>query len=60
MFDDQVTNLSDVPQEMELLYHTNFGTPLLGAGARVRGAGQTGGADESGIRRGRLGGLEPL
>ncbi len=32
-FDDQVTNLSDVPQEMELLYHTNFGTPLLGAGA---------------------------
>ena len=32
-FDDQVTNLSDVPQEMQLLYHTNFGTPLLGAGA---------------------------
>ena len=32
-FDDQVTNLADVPQEMELLYHTNFGTPLLGAGA---------------------------
>ena len=33
LFDDQVTNLSDVPQEMQLLYHTNFGTPLLGAGA---------------------------
>ncbi len=33
VFDDQVTNLSDVPQEMQLLYHTNFGTPLLGAGA---------------------------
>ena len=28
-----ITNLSDVPQEMELLYHTNFGTPMLGAGA---------------------------
>jgi hypothetical protein len=33
VFDDSVTNLSDVPQEMQLLYHTNFGTPLLGAGA---------------------------
>ena len=32
-FDDQVTNMSDAPQEMQLLYHTNFGTPLLGAGA---------------------------
>ncbi|HEX4027397.1 MAG TPA: DUF4432 family protein [Rhizomicrobium sp.] len=32
-FDDQVTNMSDAPQEMELLYHTNFGTPILGAGA---------------------------
>ena len=32
-FDDQVTNMSDTPQEMELLYHTNFGTPILGAGA---------------------------
>jgi len=34
VFDDQITNLSDVPQEMQLLYHTNFGTPLLGAGAQ--------------------------
>ena len=33
IFDDQITNLSDVPQEMQLLYHTNFGTPVLGAGA---------------------------
>jgi len=33
VFDDQVTNMSDAPQDMELLYHTNFGTPLLGAGA---------------------------
>ena len=32
-FDDTVANMSDAPQEMELLYHTNFGTPLLGAGA---------------------------
>ena len=33
-FDDAITNLSDAPQEMQLLYHTNFGTPLLGAGAQ--------------------------
>jgi Domain of unknown function (DUF4432) len=32
-FDDVITNLSDAAQEMQLLYHTNFGTPLLGAGA---------------------------
>ena len=32
--DDVVTNLSDQPQEMELLYHSNFGPPLLGAGAQ--------------------------
>ena len=25
--------MSDAAQEMELLYHTNFGTPMLGAGA---------------------------
>ena len=33
VFDDTVTNLSDAPQDIQLLYHTNFGTPLLGAGA---------------------------
>ena len=33
VLDDCVTNLWDAPQEMQLLYHTNFGTPLLGAGA---------------------------
>jgi hypothetical protein len=33
VFDDTIANLSDAPQEMQLLYHTNFGTPLLGAGA---------------------------
>jgi Domain of unknown function (DUF4432) len=32
-FDDVIANTSDAPQEMEALYHTNFGTPLLGAGA---------------------------
>ena len=32
-FDDTVTNLADAPQEMESLYHVNFGPPLLGAGA---------------------------
>lgn len=32
-FDDTITNTADVPQEMEALYHTNFGPPLLGAGA---------------------------
>jgi hypothetical protein len=32
--DDSVTNLSDAPQEMESLYHANFGPPLLGPGAQ--------------------------
>lgn len=32
-FDDTVTNMSDAPQEIELLYHTNFGTPILARGA---------------------------
>lgn len=32
-FDDAITNLSDVPQEMQVLYHINFGTPLMGKGA---------------------------
>jgi hypothetical protein len=32
---DEVTNLSGGPGEMELVYHTNFGPPLLGPGARV-------------------------
>jgi Domain of unknown function (DUF4432) len=32
--DDTITNLSDQPQEMESLYHANFGPPLLGAGAQ--------------------------
>jgi len=32
---DEVTNLSGSPSEMQLLYHINFGSPLLEAGARV-------------------------
>ncbi len=32
---DQVTNLSAQPGEMQLLYHINFGPPLLDAGARL-------------------------
>jgi hypothetical protein len=32
---DQVTNLSAEPGELQLLYHVNFGAPLLEAGARV-------------------------
>lgn len=32
--DDTVTNLADAPQEMESLYHINFGPPLLVAGAQ--------------------------
>jgi len=32
---DTVTNLSAEPGELELLYHTNFGLPLVGAGAKV-------------------------
>lgn len=32
---DTVTNLSGEPGELELIYHTNFGVPLLGPGARI-------------------------
>ncbi len=32
---DTVENLSESPAEMQLLYHTNFGVPLLDAGAQV-------------------------
>ncbi|MCH2211995.1 MAG: aldose 1-epimerase family protein [Fuerstiella sp.] len=32
---DTVTNLGGTPAEVELLYHCNFGTPLLGEGASV-------------------------
>jgi galactose mutarotase-like enzyme len=32
---DTITNLSAEPSEMELLYHTNFGLPLIGPDAKV-------------------------
>lgn len=31
---DRVTNLASQPAELEMLYHCNFGPPLLGAGAQ--------------------------
>ena len=32
---DEVTNLSDEPGELQLMYHTNMGRPLLEQGARL-------------------------
>lgn len=32
---DEVTNLSDEPGEMQILYHANFGPPLLEPGSRI-------------------------
>ena len=32
---DVVTNISAEPSELELLYHVNFGVPLLGPGSKV-------------------------
>lgn len=32
---DRITNLGSKPTELSLLYHTNFGTPLLGEGAKL-------------------------
>lgn len=32
---DEIHNLSESPAEFQMLYHTNFGVPLLDAGARV-------------------------
>jgi hypothetical protein len=34
VLNDTIVNLADIPQEMESLYHINFGPPLLGAGAK--------------------------
>jgi len=33
--EDEVTNMKGVPSEMELLYHCNFGPPVLEKGARL-------------------------
>jgi hypothetical protein len=32
---DTITNHSAVPQEFQIIYHTNFGPPLLGAGSQL-------------------------
>lgn len=32
---DEIQNLRAVPEEMELLYHCNYGPPILGEGARA-------------------------
>jgi hypothetical protein len=32
---DEFTNLGDLPAEMQILYHWNFGPPLLGEGSRI-------------------------
>jgi hypothetical protein len=32
---DEIYNLSESPAEIQMLYHTNFGVPLLDAGSRV-------------------------
>jgi hypothetical protein len=37
-FDDTITNESSHAQEFQIIYHANFGPPLLGAGARFVGA----------------------
>ncbi|TKD43854.1 aldose 1-epimerase family protein [Azotobacter chroococcum] len=34
VIDDTLTNNGDYPEEYQALYHNNFGTPLLGQGAR--------------------------
>lgn len=48
---DTVTNLSGEPGELELIYHTNFGIPLLGPGARlVLPAVRVGAYDENSLR----------
>ena len=32
---DEVTNFSASPAETQMLYHVNFGPPVLGAGAKI-------------------------
>jgi hypothetical protein len=33
--EDTIENLSATPQEFQVLYHANFGKPILGDGAEV-------------------------
>ena len=37
-FDDAITNHDSLDQEFQIIYHANFGAPLLEAGARFSGA----------------------
>lgn len=36
--EDSVTNMGGGPQEFQLIYHTNYGNPILEAGAKIVGA----------------------
>lgn len=36
--DDTITNLGSADQEFQIIYHTNFGEPLLGKGAKLYAA----------------------
>ncbi|QDT29306.1 aldose 1-epimerase family protein [Gimesia panareensis] len=36
--DDTITNLGSADQEFQIIYHTNFGEPLLGKGAKLHAA----------------------
>lgn len=36
--DDTVTNLGTFDQEFQIIYHTNFGAPILGKGAKLHAA----------------------
>lgn len=36
--DDTITNLGTFDQEFQIIYHTNFGAPLLGKGAQLHAA----------------------
>jgi hypothetical protein len=38
---DEIINLSRIPAEAQLLYHVNFGRPLLDAGSRLIASAQT-------------------
>jgi len=38
---DEFRNMSDLPQDMQILYHWNFGPPFLGAGSRFAAPAKT-------------------
>ena len=39
--EDEITNQGSAEQEFQIIYHANYGTPLLGKGARVHTAART-------------------